>query len=230
MALCDRLEAARSTREATRDRLTAASLARLNRPDPNPRTFRAHAAQTLEALAPLTTRPDQIKPLRQTILNLAVRGRLVPQDPTDEASPSYDRSFERGGDAPFEIPMTSFTRCARRPSGRSGPVCSIRNVRRRGHCARMSPANWIRNPVPSPSSRAWAANSPGGRQSGLPRPTKRRSSQQSSRRFSRVHPQPTKQLSVPNSCKRKSRCTTRPDRNRSRASRTAPGKASCACC
>ena len=34
MALCDRLEAARAEREATRDRLAAASLARLNAPDP----------------------------------------------------------------------------------------------------------------------------------------------------------------------------------------------------
>ena len=33
MALCDRLEAAQGSREATRDRLTAASLARLNAPD-----------------------------------------------------------------------------------------------------------------------------------------------------------------------------------------------------
>jgi type I restriction enzyme S subunit len=32
----------------------------------------------------LTTRPDQIKPLRQTILNLAVRGKLEEQDPADE--------------------------------------------------------------------------------------------------------------------------------------------------
>ena len=82
MALCDRLEAARAEREATRDRLTAASLARLNAPDPE--TFQDDARFALDALPALTTRPDQIKQLRQTILNLAVRGKLVPQDPNDE--------------------------------------------------------------------------------------------------------------------------------------------------
>ena len=84
MALCDRLEAARAEREATRDRLTAASLARLNAPDPDPTTFASHARFALDALPALTTRPDQIKQLRQTILNLAVRGKLVPQDRNDE--------------------------------------------------------------------------------------------------------------------------------------------------
>ena len=84
MAICNRLEAARADREATRDRLTAASLARLNAPNPDPATFRVHAAFALDTLAPLTTRPDQIKALRQTILNLAVRGKLVEQDPEDE--------------------------------------------------------------------------------------------------------------------------------------------------
>ena len=82
MALCDRLEAARAEREATRDRLAAASLARLNAPDPD--TFQDDARFALDALPALTTRPDQIKQLRQTILNLAVRGKLVPQDPEDE--------------------------------------------------------------------------------------------------------------------------------------------------
>jgi type I restriction enzyme S subunit len=102
MALCDRLEAARQTREATRDKLTAASLARLNAPDPEPgadpakvgtgfasgsatnEKFQADARFALDALPALTARPDQIKALRQTILNLAVRGKLVPQDANDE--------------------------------------------------------------------------------------------------------------------------------------------------
>ncbi|MBY3390456.1 restriction endonuclease subunit S [Rhizobium laguerreae] len=82
MALCDQLEAARTAREATRDRLAAASLARLNSPDPE--TFADDAHFVLDALPALTARPDQIKQLRQTILNLAVRGKLVPQDPGEE--------------------------------------------------------------------------------------------------------------------------------------------------
>ena len=84
MALCERLETARTARETTRDRLAAASLARLDAPDPDPAVFQNHAAFTLDNFIPLTARPDQIKALRQTILNLAVRGKLVPQDPNDE--------------------------------------------------------------------------------------------------------------------------------------------------
>ncbi len=82
MALCDRLEAARGTREAVRDRLAAASLARLNTPDPE--TFQDDARFALGAMPALTARADQIKQLRQTVLNLAVRGKLVPQERTDE--------------------------------------------------------------------------------------------------------------------------------------------------
>ena len=84
MALCDRLETARKKRETTRNRLATASLARLNAPDPGPTVFQNHASFALDNLASLTTRPDQIKALRQTILNLAVRGKLVEQDPEDE--------------------------------------------------------------------------------------------------------------------------------------------------
>ena len=84
MALCDQLEAARAEREATRNHLTAISLARLNTPDPDGAVFQSHVVFTLENLGHVTARPDQIKAFRQTILNLAVRGKLVPQDPNDE--------------------------------------------------------------------------------------------------------------------------------------------------
>lgn len=89
MALCDQLEAARTTREATRDRFAAASLVRLKQPDHDPQTFRDHAAFALEHLAALTARPDQVKALRQTILNLAVCGKLVPQDLNEAVSKEY---------------------------------------------------------------------------------------------------------------------------------------------
>lgn len=94
MALCDRLEEARKTREETRDKLTAASLARLTAPDTTAEDFPTHAAFALEALPALTMRPDHIKILRQTILNLAVRGKLVDQDTADEpASELLEREF-----------------------------------------------------------------------------------------------------------------------------------------
>ena len=103
MALCDRLEAARADREATRDRLATASLARLNAPDPDPETFRRDVAFALNNLAPLTTRPDQIKALRLTILNLAVHGKLVPQGPNDEpASELLKRAMIAKGHATIE--------------------------------------------------------------------------------------------------------------------------------
>uniref|UniRef100_UPI004048E6E2 restriction endonuclease subunit S n=2 Tax=Yoonia sp. TaxID=2212373 RepID=UPI004048E6E2 len=84
MALCDQLEQARAGREAVRDRLTTASLARLTAPETDADTFQSHARFALQSLPTLTTRPDQIKTLRQTILNLAVRGKLVAQNAADE--------------------------------------------------------------------------------------------------------------------------------------------------
>ena len=84
MALCDQLEQARAGREAVRDRLTTASLVRLTAPETDSETFQSHARFAVLSLPTLTTRPDQIKTLRQTILNLAVRGKLVAQDMADE--------------------------------------------------------------------------------------------------------------------------------------------------
>lgn len=83
MGLCDRLEAVQTERENRRDRLVAASLHRLNN-GADAQSFRDHARFHLRHLPRLTTRPAHIQQLRQTILNFAVRGQLVPQDPDDE--------------------------------------------------------------------------------------------------------------------------------------------------
>ncbi|MGB3313773.1 MAG: restriction endonuclease subunit S, partial [Albidovulum sp.] len=94
MALCDRLEEARAGREGVRDKLTAASLARLTAPETTEPDFQSHARSALQTLPALTTRPDQIKPLRQTILNLAVRGKLVAQDAADEPAAELLKRFK----------------------------------------------------------------------------------------------------------------------------------------
>jgi type I restriction enzyme S subunit len=93
MALCDQLEKARAERETRRDKLTAATLARLN--TPNPETFRNEASLALQNFTSLTTRADQIQQLRKTILNLAVRGLLVKQDENDNGSKLLERILER---------------------------------------------------------------------------------------------------------------------------------------
>lgn len=86
MALCDRLEAAQTVREFTRDRLAKATLQRLNpsAEAENGASFREHARFFIQHLPRMSTRPEHVAALRQTILNLAVRGKLVDQDPRDE--------------------------------------------------------------------------------------------------------------------------------------------------
>ncbi|MHB8771405.1 MAG: restriction endonuclease subunit S [Syntrophales bacterium] len=89
MALCDELEASQTKRENRRDRLVAATLQGLSNGDGNGEsgnhvTFDASARFYFSNLSRLTTHPEHIQQLRQTILNLAVRGKLVPQDQNDE--------------------------------------------------------------------------------------------------------------------------------------------------
>jgi type I restriction enzyme S subunit len=100
MALCDQLEAARQKREQGRERLLASTLQRLNQPAEDPASFRQDASFALQVLPSLTTTSAQIKQLRQTILNLAVRGKLVEQDPEDEPA---EELLARFAEAKIEI-------------------------------------------------------------------------------------------------------------------------------
>jgi type I restriction enzyme S subunit len=83
MTLCDRLEAAQRQRESRRDLLAASTHHHLNN-GADAIALRSHAQFFIGHLPRLTARPDQIKQLRQTILNLAVRGKLIPQNHYDE--------------------------------------------------------------------------------------------------------------------------------------------------
>jgi len=111
MALCDQLEAARQERQECRERLVAATLQRLNQPADDPASFRQDTSFALQVLPLLTTTLAQIKQLRQTILNLAVRGKLVEQDPEDEPAEELLACFaeakvkqkKRTGDARIKL-------------------------------------------------------------------------------------------------------------------------------
>lgn len=124
MALCDELEAAQQKRERHRDRLVVATLHGPNN-GIDGEAFRDSARFYINHLPCLTTRPEHIHQLRQTILNLAVRGKLVPQDPSDEPASGILNRIKTGNaqlfgagkikkdepptmivdsDAPFELP------------------------------------------------------------------------------------------------------------------------------
>lgn len=88
-ALCDELEVAQAKREKRRDRLVTASLHALSNGEgtSEPASSQVRLESTrfyLKHCPRLTTRPEHIQQLRQTILDLAVRGRLVQQAPDDE--------------------------------------------------------------------------------------------------------------------------------------------------
>jgi type I restriction enzyme S subunit len=83
MLLCDRLEIAHERREAHKNQLAVAALHELNN-GARGETLAEKARFYLNHISQLTVRPEQIAPIRQTVLNLAVRGQLVPQDPDDE--------------------------------------------------------------------------------------------------------------------------------------------------
>ena len=84
MSLCDQIEDARTKRESTREKLTVSCLERLTDSESSEEEFRKHAGFVVDNIKSLTVNGDQIKRLRKTILDLAVRGKLVEQEPDDE--------------------------------------------------------------------------------------------------------------------------------------------------
>jgi type I restriction enzyme S subunit len=82
MALCDRLEAQQQERDARHVELARAALARFaDAPTPGNLNLLFHPSYTIASAD-----------LRKTILTLAVKGKLVPQDPNDEpAGTSFPR-------------------------------------------------------------------------------------------------------------------------------------------
>ena len=83
MAFLDKLEAAKNARDATRTALRDAALAGLRDADGHDDVEVAWG-RIAGQMDDLFAEPGDVGPLRQAVLQLAVRGRLVRQDPGDE--------------------------------------------------------------------------------------------------------------------------------------------------
>ncbi|MDY0055054.1 MAG: restriction endonuclease subunit S, partial [Methyloversatilis sp.] len=93
MALCDRLEAEQTDAEAAHARLVDALLAALTR-STDAADFAANWQRLAAHFDTLFTTEAAIDALKQTILQLAVMGKLVPQDPNDEPASELLRKIE----------------------------------------------------------------------------------------------------------------------------------------
>lgn len=94
MTLCDQLEAVQKERELQRDALRSVSLHRLTSTD-DVANGASNVQFFLKTSPRLITKPEHVAAVRQTVLDLAVRGRLVPQDPADVPA-EYDPRPVRG--------------------------------------------------------------------------------------------------------------------------------------
>jgi len=83
MALCDRLEAEQADAGAAHARLVATLLGTLSQ-SADAADLAAHWQRLAEHFDTLFTTEASLDALKQTILQLAVMGKLVPQDPNDE--------------------------------------------------------------------------------------------------------------------------------------------------
>jgi type I restriction enzyme S subunit len=85
MILCDKLGAAQDEREARRDLLRTTSLRNLVAPEES----KEHARFFLSHSPRMLSRPEHVAAVRQAIYDLAVRGRLVRQDPDEEPAAAW---------------------------------------------------------------------------------------------------------------------------------------------
>ena len=83
LGLCDELAARQAARREARERLVGATLDRLVSAR-SAAEFPAHAHRLRDHFDRLFDTPTTLPQLRQAILQLAVQGQLVPQDPNDE--------------------------------------------------------------------------------------------------------------------------------------------------
>jgi type I restriction enzyme S subunit len=93
MALCDQLERAQKDRELQRDALRSVTLYRVTATGEDAGTT-TDVRLFLDASPRIITKPDHVAPIRETILNLAVSGHLVPQSSEEQPAEKLLRQFE----------------------------------------------------------------------------------------------------------------------------------------
>jgi len=102
MALCDELEARQQKERVGCLRLGTASLAGLQNAE-GPKEFERQWAQVCDAFDLILDCPENVAVLRQTILQLAVQGRLLRQEPGDEPAQTILKKLQKSRDySPIE--------------------------------------------------------------------------------------------------------------------------------
>lgn len=142
MALLDQLETARTTRDAARRAARDSALADL-RDAPDAEAAETAWSRIARNMDDLFTEPEDVAPLRQAILQLAVWGRLVHQMPEDEpiSLPSGRHSIQTPAWTPktwasgpmeawFEVVGGIQKSGKRSPGGNAWPYLRVANVQR----------------------------------------------------------------------------------------------------